>query len=157
MEKFDLERALAGEPVKLKNGRKAYILGKVKDPNVKYCLIGYIAGSGANTTPESWDLTGGAGINFAYRDICIVGMWEEPKRFINGIEVPAPITEETWKDGEEYWHVDFGEYDCVDNSVFFKNSDYDAKVVSQGLVFETEEGAKAMAKALMSYKVEVAS
>lgn len=158
MEPFDLEKALAGEPVKLNNGNKAYIIGKVKEEyEPKYCLLGYRINKNTSIKPETWDVTGYAGI--PYQELSIAGMWEEPKpkpkRFINGIEVPEPVTEETWENGEVYYYVMLSDSQNVRSDLFVKSSWIDRHLVMKRIVFKTEEGAEAMARALLNYKVEV--
>ncbi|WP_410679031.1 hypothetical protein [Avibacterium paragallinarum] len=87
----------------------------------------------------------------------IIGMWEEPKpkRFINDIEVSEPLNLNNLKDGMTYWYVDFSDLENVSYGDFYESSTVDKKLISQRLVFETKEGAEAMAKALLNYKVEV--
>lgn len=158
MKPFDLEKALAGEPVKLENGLKAYITGKVKDEyNTKYCLVGYVVSGDVDVTLESWDITGSAGLNLKYREQSIAGMWEEPKpkKFINGIEVPESVTLETYEPNKFYWFVDFSETDNVAYSKLEVAFEEDRNIIKTGLVFETKEGAAAMAKALLNYKVGI--
>lgn len=158
MKPFNLEEALAGKPVLLRNGSKAYVLHqfKHKADGLK-SLLGYkIYKTDEGKFVESsleWYADGSSGTP-AHNTI--IGMWEEPKpkRIINGIEVPEPVTEETWEDYENYWYVEFGNYNLVGCSTFRKDSGLAAKLISQRLVFESEEGAKAMAKALLNYKVE---
>lgn len=155
MKPFNLEKALAGEPVKLKNGLKAYVIKKLDSPEIGvHELVGFYETERKRQQSVSWFYNGARCDDFA-----VIGMWEEPtpKRFINGIEVPEPITEETWEDYEDYWYVDFGNYNFVGYSIFRKDSGLAAKLISQRLVFETKEGAKAMAKALLNYKVDIKS
>ncbi|RZN55727.1 hypothetical protein [Avibacterium paragallinarum] len=102
MKPFDLKKALEGEPVLLLNGSKAYVLHQFKHkPNHLKSLLGYkIFTTDTGKYIESsleWFADGSSGMP-EYNTI--IGMWEEPKpkRFINGIEVPDPVTEETWVD-----------------------------------------------------------
>lgn len=160
MKPFDLEKALAGEPVKLNNGNKAYILGKTKEKyTTKYCLVGYEVLENTDIRPRNWDLTGRAGLHSIYEPISIAGMWEEPKpkRFINGIEVPEPVTEETWEEGKIYYYVIFNSINTIktDCNFFFRDRSAHRELVNNGLVFKTKEGAEAMARALLNYKVEI--
>lgn len=86
MSKFDLERALKGEPVVLRDGTKAYIRHHETQVKTAYPLIGYMADvktegnimSWAEDGRAFWDREGSVGD--------IVGMWTEPLKF-------------------EYWHL----------------------------------------------------
>lgn len=155
MKKFNLNEALDGKPVQLRDGRKAFVKAVIEQPKdlKQYTVIGH-ARNGIHEEFLHWDINGNC-IPDDILDDDIVGMWEKPKRIINGIEVPEPVTEETWEDYEDYWYVEFGNYNFVGYAIFRKDSGLAAKLISQRLVFESEEGAKAMAKALLNYKVEV--
>lgn len=84
MKPFDLQEALNGEPVMLKNGSKAFVkynlLNEVEKLEVRdaaYPLIGYrFDGIYINTT--SWSLTGKS-VHWRTIEYDIIGMWEEPK------------------------------------------------------------------------------
>lgn len=75
---FDLERALAGEPVELRCGLKAYIYAKTPDILERQCpLLGYIILNSGDISEDIWFIDG------VYRDkdtddsLDIVGMWNE--------------------------------------------------------------------------------
>lgn len=86
MKPFDLEKALAGEPVKLRGGSKAIILSRVPDTykledglKVTFPLFGIILDTdGAVDDPYASRRDNGM---FAYcqGEYEVVGMWEEPK------------------------------------------------------------------------------
>lgn len=84
MKPFDLQEALNGAPVMLRNGRKAFVkynlLNEVEKLEVRdtvYPLIGYrFDGIDINTT--SWSLTGKS-VHWRTIEYDIIGMWEEPK------------------------------------------------------------------------------
>lgn len=84
MKPFDLQEALNGEPVMLRNGEKAFVkynlLNEVEKLEVRdaaYPLIGYrFDGTYINTT--SWSLTGKS-VHWRTIEYDIIGMWEEPK------------------------------------------------------------------------------
>ena len=162
MKPFNLEEALAGEPVKLRGGQKAYIKYVLGDEyNTNYPLRGFVEyekliDGKINTGEHIWTLDGNFS-TFEESEIDIVGMWEEPeqKRFVNGIEVPEPVSLDDLIDGMRYWYVDLCDLNNVDCDDFYKSSGIDKKIISQKLVFETKEGAKAMVKALLNYKVEI--
>lgn len=154
MKKFNLNEALDGKPVKLRCGNKAFILHKLENPEHKSKqLIGYVC-SDDSEIPTYWSIEGKIGlkeVNYIYD---ILGMFEEPKRFINDIEVPEPVTMEDWVDGAYYWYLNFYCPDFAIKGQFYKDSSGDAHLVKKGFVFKTKEGAEAMSKALLNYKVE---
>lgn len=87
MKPFDLEKALAGEPVKLRNGCKAYVLRDLRDMfaidcGSKRCLIGVYA---VESNPSvfgwvaRWKVSGKHYERIQESEYDIVGMWEEPK------------------------------------------------------------------------------
>ncbi|MFZ7164633.1 hypothetical protein ACLSYV_03790 [Avibacterium avium] len=162
MKPFNLEKALAGEPVKLRNGRKAYVKYIIDDEYItNYPLRGFIvwkrlSDGNLNAVEQCWTKKGGSAIS-EKTELDITLMWEEPKpkRYINGIEVPEPITGETWVDGKSYWYVELATPEGASDEWFYIESAIDRRMISQGLVFETKEGAEAMAKALLNYKVEI--
>ncbi|CAM3864151.1 hypothetical protein [Avibacterium endocarditidis] len=156
MKPFDLEKALAGEPVKLCDGRKAYIQGTVpKGYDSDYELVGYAIKTDGRAVASCWTLQGRHDKRWK-TSMDIVGMWEEPKpkRFINGIEVPEPVTLDTLKEGNDYWYPIFSNSSYTTSDRFYAKYEIDKNLIEQGLVFETQEGAEAMAKALLNYKVE---
>ncbi|MCK9117850.1 hypothetical protein MZA45_00455 [Haemophilus influenzae] len=84
MKEFNLDAALNGEPVILKNGNKAFIkfnlFDDVKDldpRNAAYPLFGYRFGQKYIYT-ISWNLLGQS-LYMSTREYDIIGMWEEPK------------------------------------------------------------------------------
>lgn len=95
MKKFDLDEALNGEPVILRNGKKAVVkynllneVEKLEVRDAEYPLIGYrFDGIYINTT--SWSLTGKS-VHWKTMEYDIIGMWEEPKltsEQMNGIAI----------------------------------------------------------------------
>ena len=87
MKPFDLEKALAGEPVQLRNGRKAYVLRDLRDLfdsscGSKRCLIGVYAEEGNPSVfgwAARWKLSGKHYESIQESEFDIVWMWEEPK------------------------------------------------------------------------------
>ncbi|WP_052125211.1 DUF551 domain-containing protein [Gallibacterium anatis] len=65
-----------------------------------------------------------------------------------------PVTMETWVDGESYWYVSFGTSNMTFERCLRYHYEIDKRLIEQGLVFETQEEAQAMAKALLNYNVE---
>lgn len=86
MKPFDLEKALAGEPVQLRDGRKAKLIFKIPDELVfsggliqEYPLLGFIYKRNGvlHHTKEYWSLDGGYMIDSDENELDIVGLWEE--------------------------------------------------------------------------------
>lgn len=105
MKPFNLEEALAGEPVILKNGKKAYIglnlynLGVLESTTV-YPLQGVIIEKdGSDFNDESWTLDGKRDVSKNFDSLDIIGMWEEP---IKLEDLPKPFIP---KQGEKYYSI----------------------------------------------------
>lgn len=87
MEPFDLEKALKGKPVQLRNGNKGIITHRI--PNYKFengntvtkPLIGYILNYENKLLISSilWCINGSYYDNVQESDYDIVGMWKEPE------------------------------------------------------------------------------
>lgn len=83
MEKFNLERALKGEPVKLRNGKKAFVICELpkdrKSEDVE--LLGYVVDIyGAFDHHLGWARFG-RHQKFITSDLDIIGMWVDPPLF----------------------------------------------------------------------------
>ena len=81
MKPFDLQEALNGAPVRLRNGCKAFIFKNIQntpivDFDVDYPLIGMLHN---HTTVHVWSLSGQISLGNDCAPGDIVGMWEEPK------------------------------------------------------------------------------
>lgn len=103
-EKFDVERALAGEPVILRDGTKAYVRYKEEDNNLKYPLMGVVWGNPSNG--ESWTLCGTYySIGYDY-DYDIIGMYpKEPLTMPDSFwDMLTPEIVAIAKDGNGVWH-----------------------------------------------------
>lgn len=140
MKEFNLETALAGKPVKLRNGDKAYVKYNRLEENeiflprdTAYPLIGYRL-EGVNCYTTSWTLTGET-VHFGRRTLDIVGMWEEPKISIE--DLPKPFKP---KDHDPYFYINGGtiEYE----GEFWISSSFDIKAAERGNCFRTAEDAQ---------------
>lgn len=160
MKPFNLEEALAGKPVKLRNGAKAYVKYVLDDEySTNYPLRGFaewkrLRDGSINIEEHSWTLKGEA-TTHKESILDIIGMWEEPKRFINGIGVPEPLKENEIENREYYWYISLMHDDNYIKGEIDKQVGVFQNLIRKGLVFKTKEGAEAMAKALLNYKVEV--
>ena len=144
MKEFDLEAALNGEPVMLRNGQKAIIYYCVHD-NFKF----------DEKTPDTFPLKGMVFDEKGYLDDSsvtwrrsgrfrysedewdIVGMWKEPKKQISIEDLPKPFKP---KEDDEYFYINGGiiEYE----SEFWNSSDFDIKASKRGGCFRTKEDAQ---------------
>lgn len=81
MKPFDLAKALAGEPVTLRDGAKAYVLHHLSDVEDGFRpLIGYCLTDENKQIPLMWLSDGALTGEESYFDI--VGMWEEQPKLI---------------------------------------------------------------------------
>lgn len=140
MKKFDLDAALNGEPVMLRNGYKAYIkynlLDEIKSLNVKigmYPLVGYrLECNYINNT--SWDVLGISKYR-ATREYDIIGMWEEPKISIE--DLPKPFKPQ---ETESYYYINGG---CIGYRNEYRYSNlFDRYTAENGNCFSTRECAE---------------
>lgn len=150
MKPFNLEEALAGEPVMLRNGQKAWVvcdtrtlplLAKTEHP----INVITVHGSLHTTLPD-----GSFSSVIKFHSLDIVGMWEEPKPTIKigDIDVPEP-EREPLKIGETYYIPYLSHQDNI-NSLCWGNDMYDIRVLKRGLVHRTKEAAIQHAKVLIA-------
>ena len=139
MKKFDLDAALNGEPVKLRNGWKAIVYYRVPDEfvnsegsNVAYPLKGitFQADGSVLNSINSWKDDGC--FSAGKRDFDIVGMWEAPKIGIE--DLPNPFRPEI---GDEFFYLSVG---TVQYCSFY--SDLNADLMRNGQCFKTKEDAQ---------------
>lgn len=137
-EPFDLERALAGEPVRLRCGLKAYIKYVMReDYTGSYPLNGYIIDPDEpeGILVEQWTLDGKDLVPSDNRANDIIGMWKEPEPAPSTVTVTLPRAlkgpqDEMWfVDSEGYMKLGYGK--CVSTEAFnrrvFFGSEEDAK------------------------------
>lgn len=139
MKPFDLEKALAGEPVKTRDGNKSYVVAMVDMPQglPNYRLVGY-GFNGIHKEFMHWRITGEALVDDISSDD-IVGMWEEPRPTVT-LTLPCPLEEQQ----REMWFIN-GNLE-VKKSKY--NGDFsmdivDLHVFNKGLYFASEEDAQA--------------
>ncbi|HDR1116874.1 TPA: pyruvate kinase [Pasteurella multocida] len=90
MKAFDLEKALSGEPVVLRDGSKAFVKFEVPKElreNNFADIVGFRI-RGNEFIVEEWDIDGVARFSCGHRDI--VGMYEEPRPTVT-LTLPCPI------------------------------------------------------------------
>ena len=137
MKEFDLDAALNGEPVMLRNGNKAFIFKNVKnmhvlDFEVDYPLIGMIHN---HAVVQTWSLDGRTSLANDCADRDIVGMFEEPKISIE--DLPKPFKP---KDGEPYFYITGGFIEC--ESEFRDTDNFDMVAAKRGGCYRTREDAQ---------------
>ena len=141
MKEFNLDAALNGEPVMLRNGKKAVVkynllneVEKLEVRDAEYPLIGYRFDSiYINTT--SWSLTGKS-VHWKTMEYDIIGMWEEPKKQISIEDLPKPFKP---KNGDKYFY--FSE-NGVERVTFCETDDSDTGLAENGQCFRTREDAQ---------------
>lgn len=142
MKEFNLDAALNGEPVKLRNGQKAIIYYRTAD---EFKLD--------ENTPDTFPLKGMVFDNEGYLDDSsvtwrcngsfrysedewdIIGMWEEPKISIE--DLPKPFTPE---ETQNYYYINGGYIECEDE--YASKNDFDSKATKRGNCFRTREDAQ---------------
>lgn len=137
MKEFNLDAALNGEPVMLRNGDKAFIFKNVKnmhvlDFEVDYPLIGMIHN---HAVVQTWSLDGRTSFSNDRADRDIVGMFEEPK--IRVEDLPKPFKP---KDGESYYYICGRAIEYMRK--YAEVSPFDSLSAQNGQCFRTREDAK---------------
>ena len=144
MKEFDLKAALNGEPVKLRNGNKAYVLARLPD-NLKYAhiekvhypLIGVVMDEDGYVTDThmSWTIGGGCYVTNEPLKSDIIGMWEEPKISIE--DLPKPFKP---KNGESYYYICGKAIEHVCS--YAEVSHFDRHSAQNGQCYRTREDAQ---------------
>ncbi|MFC1096177.1 pyruvate kinase [Pasteurella multocida] len=150
MKEFDLKKALAGEPVVLRNGSKAFIVKHIPEDHIKKeeCeLIGYLVEGSKFHSCVTWTKDGKYNPCFSSHIYDIIGMYEEPRPTAT-INFTCPLKE--IEEGQEFWHivqdsdplgVAWAKID-VSMCVFNKDNIYHSSLLEAGLAFKSEEDAK---------------
>lgn len=140
MKEFNLDAALNGEPVKLRNGDKAYVKYNLLEENetfkprdTVYPLIGYRL-EGVNCSTTSWSLTGKS-VHWATMKYDIVGMWEEPKISIE--DLPKPFKP---KSGDKYYYINEDGISIV--RCYDEDDDSDVGMAENAQCYRTREDAQ---------------
>lgn len=141
---FDLQEALKGKPVMLRNGSKAYVRHYEAEISIVTgeVLLGYIEDIGA----WYWCLEGNYNPNGFESQHDIIGMYSR-SRIINGFEVPMPEKDAPVR-GVIYYTADASDKEfCLD--FLWDDDSFDNRVLKRGLVFLNKEDAAANAKAMV--------
>ncbi|MCL7819005.1 pyruvate kinase [Pasteurella multocida] len=142
MKEFDLEKALASEPVVLRNGKKAFVKFVLENPVREGCaVIGYVIDVRGRDSLIGW-YKNGLYASCAGDGLDIVGMWEEPRPTVT-LTLPAPIktarhNQEVFKRGNS----------TIIRFYFDANRDKHRKMLESGSLFYSEEDAQAWLDAM---------
>lgn len=145
MKPFNLDEALTGKPVILRNGDEAYI--RHHETELRVTAESRVVGYSEGGLLLSWCPEGR--YNLELQELHhwdIVGMYPET-RVINGFEVPAPETEEL-----EYstsYYIASSEARRFYSCETWNDHDMDKLWLERGLVFLNKEDAVANTKAMM--------
>ena len=97
MESFNLEKALAGEPVQLRNGCKGSVIADTDNCKIapplpwKYPLLVVFEQVDGSVNRGYFKRSGSfGGVNSPFD---IIGMWEEPRPMVQLPPLPAPLKE----------------------------------------------------------------
>ena len=156
MKPFDLNDALSGKPVKLRNGSKAYVAGIVPNAiKTDYVLRGVTvrndrSGDLVIASTGSWTIEGLASLITDEHQFDIIGMWEEREpvkyRHINGKKFPEPRNIPP-KIDEDYFMVNI-EYGATVLKFCWQDSSADNDRLKMGIIHTTKEAAQAHADAI---------
>ncbi len=158
MKEFNVEEALKGAPVVLRNGRKAMVVHRLPediDPN--YSFIGYELDENNKFFFSRCWLYSGSFILGKECSLDIVGMWEEPRQHIT-IRIPQPLKAGEIMDrvGEKIFVA------CQPSDIYIGSyikeievttegiNLYSWDLVHKGFAFATKEDAEAFLAAMKS-------
>lgn len=138
MKPFDLEKALAGEPVKLRDGSKAWVKYVMPDDyKGEFPLRGICCSvtSDTNYIDAIWTKCGNRFYSGCEGDLDIISMWEEPRPRVT-LTLPAPSKEPQ----EDMWYV----HNSMTVKSDFTLSDFmvDPRRFEIGIYFATREDAQ---------------
>ncbi|MDW0368969.1 pyruvate kinase, partial [Mannheimia haemolytica] len=136
---FDLNKALAGEPVKLRNNDKAFVKYLISDDYIRdnkdHQVQGYtVDEENVFLSEVSWAVSGSHFNDGTIAQYDIVGMWEEPRPAVT-LTLPCPLKEPQ----ENMWFID-NDFTIVKS--MFANAPFVKKFLPQGRCFASEEDAQ---------------
>lgn len=144
MKPFNLGKALAGEPVRLRNGAKAYVKFVLPEPySTKMPLVGYYISKKGNSVDNVWFEDGKVDDRFDC-DTDIIGMWQEPRPRVQ-LDLPASLKEPQ----EGIWFINKIGMDIEKSSYSQENPEgLSANILLSGRYFATKEDAQEWLDAL---------
>ena len=143
MKEFNLDAALNGEPVMLRNGCKGVVYYKIPKEfvfsdgsNSLFPLKGLIFDKDGFIKDSSYFWTDNGSCNYeSQRPHDIIGMWEEPKISIE--DLPKPFKP---KDGEPYFYITGGIVEYEDD--YWDSNKFDKSSAERGGCYRTQEDAQ---------------
>lgn len=138
MKKFDLKAALNGEPVMLRNERKAFVMYDIRNYPALINKLGRKPLNGIVFTEDEYKYTDAEWNEFGVNALVqfdIIGMWEEPKISIE--DLPKPFKPQ---ETESYYYINGG---CIGYKDEYRYSNlFDRYAAENGNCFRTREGAE---------------
>ncbi len=144
MKPFDLQEALNGAPVKLRNGNKAFICYKLSrdfkywdGSPINFNICGYILNFNGDIAMlnTAWKEDGKWTTDETKSDRDIIAMWEEPKISIE--DLPKPFYPE---ESNGYFYISDGK--VAYNLYHSKYSESSVQIASNGQAFRAREDAQ---------------
>lgn len=144
MKEFNLDAALNGEPVMLRNGNKAFICYKLSrdfkywdGSPINFNICGYILNFNGDIAVLNavWREDGKCAIGEIEFDRDIIGMWEEPKISIE--DLPKPFKPQ---ETQHYYYIIGGFIECEDE--YWETNSFDRNAAKNGNCFRTREDAQ---------------
>ncbi|OWZ81612.1 pyruvate kinase [Pasteurella multocida] len=155
MKAFDLEKALAGEPVVLRNGSKGYVTADYSKffpfNTFLYQGVFQIGKSKTQFERNSWTIDGSSFFEHnkyphLENPFDIVGMWEEPRPTVT-LTLPCPL--KAVMVGQKVFYLDLNkQHEQVCSFLFQTDSTYHFNLLKNGGIFSTEEDAQAWLDAM---------
>lgn len=140
MKEFNLDAALNGEPVILRNKRKAFVLYDIRNFPALINKLGRRPLKGIVFTEDEYKYADAewneSGVN-SLAPFDIIGMWEEPKKQINIEDLPKPFKP---KDGEVFYYIYEHGIGCV--KFYKEDDDGDVWLAENAQCFRTREDAQ---------------
>lgn len=145
MKEFNLDAALNGEPVKLRNGNKAFICYKLSrdfkywdGSPINFNICGYILNFNGDIAMlnTAWKEDGKWTMDETKSDRDIIGMWEEPKISIE--DLPKPFYP---RDGDIYYYISHS-FGSIGECQFEINNIVDKNRRMLGQCFTTQKDAQ---------------
>ncbi|HEH9755551.1 TPA: pyruvate kinase, partial [Pasteurella multocida] len=132
---------LAGEPVVLRNGDKAFVKFVLENPLFEDDqVVGFHIDSEGKEEVTSW---GNNGVHIPNTNSIydIIGMWEEPRPTVT-LTLPCPLKSVTV--GQRVFYLDLNKQcERICAFLFQKDSTYHFNLLKNGGIFSTEEDAQA--------------
>lgn len=149
MKQFDLDAALKGEPVMLRNGQKAWVVADLSRLGCKGKKHGLIVVNIYGGVYDDYESNGRLG-SYDRRVLDIIGMWEQPPEMIKigNFEFPKGETEPL-EVGEKYYVPTMLSTELVEDYIW-EGDTTDMQFLESGLTHRTEEAAEQHARVLLA-------